>query len=147
MASEGAVSSARDKAGARPGARNKGPLGSARLTHRAEFDAVYRNGRRKSSRQFTIFFAPSGRRESRFGMSVGRALGGAVVRNRIRRRVREVLRLHRREIPSGWDIIVHPRVSVAKAEFAALSEELLGLLRNSVPPDSVPQGTGSGGPA
>jgi ribonuclease P protein component len=100
---------------------------------------VYRNGRRRSSRQFTVFFASNGLGESRFGMSVGRALGGAVVRNRIRRRVREILRLDRREIPSGWDIIVHPRASVATAEFAPLREELLALLRNSVPVPSVPQ--------
>jgi ribonuclease P protein component len=110
-----------------------------RLTRRAEFDAVYRNGRRRSSRQFTVFFAANGLAESRFGMSVGRALGGAVVRNRIRRRVREILRLDRGEIPTGWDIIVHPRASVAKAEFASLGDELLGLVRNSLPPRPVPQ--------
>ena len=122
---------------------------SGRLTRRAEFDAVYRNGRRRSSRQFTVFFAANGLGESRFGMSVGRALGGAVVRNQIRRRVREILRLDRREIPSGWDIIVHPRASVAGGEFAPLREELLALLRNSIPSSSVPQsGAGSpGGPA
>ncbi len=110
-----------------------------RLTRRAAFDTVYRNGRRRSSRQFTVFFAANGLAESRFGMSVGRALGGAVVRNRIRRRVREILRLHRGEIPSGWDIIVHPRASVAKADFASLGDELLGLVRNCLPPSPVPQ--------
>jgi len=100
---------------------------------------VYRNGRRRSSRQFTVFFAANGLAESRFGMSVGRALGGAVVRNQIRRRVREILRLDRGEIPSGWDIVVHPRASVAKAEFASLEDELLGLVRNSLPPAAVSQ--------
>jgi ribonuclease P protein component len=109
-----------------------------RLTRRAEFDAVYRNGRRRSSRQFTVFFASNGLAESRFGMSAGRALGGAVVRNRIRRRVREILRLDREEIPSGWDIIVHPRASVAAADFALLRREFLALLRNSIPASSVP---------
>ena len=69
---------------------------------------------------------------SRFGMSIGRALGGAVVRNRIRRRLREILRQHRQEISSGWDIILHPRGSVATAEFPALTEELLGLLRGAL---------------
>lgn len=118
--------------------RKRGPLGASRLVSRAEFDAVYRTGRRRSSRQFTVFVAPNGLPESRFGMSVGRALGGAVVRNRIRRRVREILRLSRREIPSGWDIVVHPRASVAGAEFALLRGELLELLRNSMPAGSVP---------
>ena len=108
-----------------------------RLTCRTEFDAVYRNGHRRSSRQFTAFFNANGRGESRFGMSVGRALGSAVVRNRIRRRIREILRLDRGEIPSGWDIILHPRASVARAEFATLREELLSLLRNSIAAPSV----------
>jgi ribonuclease P protein component len=110
-----------------------------RLTRGAEFDAVYRNGRRRSSRQFTVFFAANGLEENRFGLSVGRALGNAVIRNRIRRRIREILRLDRREIPSGWDIIVHPRASVATAEFAPLREELVGLLRNSIPAPGVPK--------
>jgi ribonuclease P protein component len=109
---------------------------------RAEFDAVYLTGRRRSSRQFTVFAAPNGLPESRFGMSVGRALGGAVVRNRLRRRVREILRLSRREIPPGWDIIVHPRASVAGAEFALLRDELMELLRNSIPAGSVPSSGG-----
>jgi len=118
--------------------RRRGPLGSARLVRRAEFDAVYRNGRRRTSRQFTVFFAPNGLTETRFGMSVGRTLGGAVVRNRIRRRVREILRLSRREIPAGWDIVVHPRASVASAEFFTLRGELVGLLGNSISGASVP---------
>jgi ribonuclease P protein component len=58
-------------------------------------------------------------------------LGGAVVRNRIRRRIREILRLHRREIPQGWDIVVHPRSSVARAKFAGLEEELVRLIRSA----------------
>lgn len=99
---------------------------------------MYRTGRRRASRQFTVFVAPNGRTESRMGMSVARALGGAVARNRIRRRVREILRLHWREIPSGWDIVVHPRASVAGAEFGVLRAELMGLLGNLPAAPAVP---------
>jgi len=123
---------------------SSGPAASADARHggllrnRAEFDAVYRHGRRRSSRQFIVFVAANGLGESRLGMSVGRALGGAVVRNRIRRRVREILRLGRGEIPTGWDIVVHPRASVRTARFSELREELTTLLRNSLGPGSVP---------
>ena len=103
------------------------------MLHKPEFDRVYRNGRRRTSRQFIVFSAPNGLERSRFGMSIGRALGGAVVRNRIRRRLREILRQHRQEISSGWDIILHPRASVATSEFRALTGELLGLLRGAWP--------------
>jgi len=96
--------------------------------HRAEYDAVYREGRRRTSREFTIFLRPNGLGVSRFGWSIKKALGSAVRRNRIRRRLRETLRLHRQEIAPGWDIVIHPRSSAATAEFLALGAELLGLL-------------------
>jgi ribonuclease P protein component len=99
-----------------------------RLVRRAEYDAVYREGRRRSSREFTLFVRPNGLEVSRFGWSIKKALGNAVRRNRIRRRLREIFRLHRREIAAGWDIVVHPRTTVATAEFAGLAQEMLKLL-------------------
>jgi ribonuclease P protein component len=73
---------------------------------------------------------------SRFGISVKKALGGAVVRNRIRRRIREILRRNRTEIPTGWDIVIHPKGTVARATFAVLEAELVRLLRSL--PSSLP---------
>jgi ribonuclease P protein component len=123
-----------------------------RLLKRVEFEAVYGTGQRRSSPQFSVFFRaqtalPSealGRKPSRegssakapavscsrFGISVKKALGGAVVRNRIRRRIREILRRNRTEIPLGWDIVIHPRTKVAQAAFAPLEAELVRLLRS-----------------
>jgi ribonuclease P protein component len=123
-----------------------------RLLKRVEYEAVYGAGQRRSSPQFSVFFRAhtalpkdaSGReltregssaapiaagRSSRFGISVKKALGGAVVRNRIKRRIREIVRRNRTEIPTGWDIVIHPKSSVAKAAFAPLEAELLRLLR------------------
>src|SRR2546427_519412 len=122
------------------------------LLARADLEPVYGGGPRRSSPQFTLFFrsqqvlaASRARQEfeasranprpgprSRFGISVKKAVGGAVVRNRIRRRIREILRLSQSEIPSGWDIVIHPRSTVARAEFASLQAELLRLLRSVV---------------
>jgi ribonuclease P protein component len=132
-----------------------------RLLRRADYEAVYGAGQRRSSPQFVVFFrarqtsqvellgrAPAGSHAkarasvnenhgpsaiSRFGISVKKALGGAVLRNRIRRRIREILRLNRTEIPSGWDIVIHPRRSVAQAPFAPLEVELVRLLRSISP--------------
>jgi ribonuclease P protein component len=101
----------------------------ARLVRRGEFDAVYRAGKRRSSSHFTLFFRANQLACSRFGFSIKKELGGAVVRNRIRRRVREIVRGHRQEIPAGWDIVIHPKSSVARTEFAALTADLLRLLR------------------
>ena len=115
---------------------------------------MYGAGQRRSSPQFAVFFRSqqalaAGRandgnkaggldRVSRFGISVKKALGGAVVRNRIRRRIREILRRNRTEIPSGWDIVIHPRRSVAQAPFAPLQAELVRLLRSIAPSERKP---------
>jgi len=97
---------------------------------KAEFDAVYRAGKRRSSSHFTVFFRANELPQSRFGFSIKKALGGAVVRNRIRRRLREMVRCHRLEIPAGWDIVIHPKSSKERAEFAALVADLLKLLKS-----------------
>ena len=97
---------------------------------RAEFEAVYRAGVRVSSAQFVVFYRANGEPRTRFGISVKKALGGAVVRNRIRRRIREIIRRNKAEISPGWDIVIHPRRSVARVAFAPLEAELAGLLRN-----------------
>ena len=131
------------------------------MLKRAEYEAVYGAGQRRSSPQFSIFFrarsglanetmekeavregsfpAAPGGVASRFGISVKKALGGAVVRNRIRRRIREILRRNRTEIPTGWDIVIHPKAAVARAEFAPLEAELVRLLR-SLPGPASPAG-------
>lgn len=99
-----------------------------RLVRRAEYEAVYRGGRRRSNQTFVIFVRPNGLARDRFGMSVKKALGNAVLRNRIRRRIREILRLHRDEMPAGWDIVIHPNKSVATLKFARIEAELLSLI-------------------
>jgi ribonuclease P protein component len=102
----------------------------ARLVRKSEFDAVYRAGKRRSSAHFTVFVRSNALPLTRFGFSIKKAVGGAVVRNRIRRRLREMVRHRRQEIPVGWDIVVHPKSSVAKDSFLALTGELLRLLKN-----------------
>jgi ribonuclease P protein component len=101
----------------------------ARLVRKSEFDEVYRAGKRRSSSHFTVFVRASGQPASRFGFSIKKALGGAVVRNRMRRRMREIVRCYRQEIPSGWDIVIHPKSSVASAPFAALTADFLRLVK------------------
>ena len=90
---------------------------------------MYRTGKRRSSSHFTAFFRANELPQSRFGFSIKKTLGGAVVRNRIRRRMREMVRCHRLEIPAGWDIVIHPKSNVASAEFVALTTDLLRVLK------------------
>jgi ribonuclease P protein component len=97
---------------------------------RGEFDAVYRAGKRRSSSHFTVFFRANQLAHCRFGFSIKKELGGALVRNRIRRRTREIVRCRRPEVPAGWDIVIHPKKTVARAAFATLSADLLKVLQS-----------------
>ena len=119
----------RDATHSRASKQNVGGLPrDCRLRRRSEYDAVYREGKRRSNSEFTVFFRSNGLEHSRFGWSIKKAVGTAVLRNRIRRRLREIVRLHHREIHHGWDIVIHPRTSAAKREFSQLTAELLKLL-------------------
>lgn len=102
---------------------------AARLVRSGDFDIVYRTGKRRSSSHFTVFFRHNELPETRFGVSIKKALGNAVVRNRIRRRIREVVRKHRQEIPAGWDMVIHPKGAIERVEFVALAADLLRLIK------------------
>lgn len=60
----------------------------------------------------------------RIGLTVPRALGGAVARNRIKRRIREAFRMHRAEFGPQWDIVVNPRRAALDAAFAEIERGL-----------------------
>jgi ribonuclease P protein component len=94
---------------------------SARILRSAEFRSVYDHGIRITSPMFAAFcLARTGQSSARMGLTVPRALGGAVARNRIKRRFREVFRLHRAEIGPQWDIVINPRRSALSAPFGDL---------------------------
>lgn len=104
-----------------------------------DFDKVYREpARRLRSRHFLVLARPADggarRRDAaptgaaRWGISVKAKLGGAVLRNRIKRRLREILRGC--DLPPAWDIVVQPQsAAVASTDFAALRRELEEMLR------------------
>jgi ribonuclease P protein component len=62
----------------------------------------------------------AGGESARLGLTVPRAIGGAVLRNRIKRRLREAFRMHRAEFGSQWDIVVNPRRAALAAPFSEI---------------------------
>ncbi len=98
----------------------------ARLRKHADFEKVYRNGRRLFSAHMTVFFLPreSGPGSARVGFTVPRAMGTAVERNRMRRRLREAVRLNLGAAGGAVDVVIHPKKSALSAEFAVLGEEI-----------------------
>jgi ribonuclease P protein component len=102
--------------------------GFLKLKNSAEFQSVYKRGARKDSRSFVVFMLANGLDHSRVGLTTPRKLGMAVSRNRIRRRLREILRAAWPLVPSGLDIVVNPRRSACERSFSDLKTELLSLL-------------------
>lgn len=82
-----------------------------KLTHAREFSAVFAARMRKSTGPLAVFVLPSDRPTHRLGLSIGRVVGNAVVRNRLKRMIREAFRLLQHHLPkldetTGYDIIV-----------------------------------------
>jgi ribonuclease P protein component len=106
------------------GARRKFPR-SVRLLRHADFERVYQQGRRHFSPHMTVFYM---RRDSgeglRVGFTVSRALGGAVDRNRMKRRLREAVRLRRPEESPAVDVVINPKRSLLTTDFAGVLKEM-----------------------
>jgi len=106
------------------GARRKFPR-SVRLLRHADFERVYQQGRRHFSPHMTVFYL---RRDSgeglRVGFTVSRVLGGAVDRNRMKRRLREAVRLRRPEENPAVDVVINPKRSLLTADFAGVLKEM-----------------------
>jgi ribonuclease P protein component len=98
-----------------------------RLKNASEFEKVYQMGVKRVSRSFMLFELSNGGEYSRFGLTTSRKLGKAHDRNRIRRRVKEILRASRLDIPQGFDYVVNPRRSALDRDFQLLRSELLAL--------------------
>jgi ribonuclease P protein component len=99
--------------------------GSMRLLRHSDFERVYKKGRRHFAAHMTVFYLLRELGEGlRIGFTVGRVLGGAVERNRIKRRLRESVRLHWPKVVVPVDVVVNPKKSVLKLEFAELGNEI-----------------------
>jgi ribonuclease P protein component len=99
---------------------------SSRLLLHADFERVYKQGKRHFASHMTVFYLGRGEGEGlRIGFTVGRVLGGAVDRNRMKRRLREAVRLHRPERTSAVDVVINPKKSLLKADFADIQKEIV----------------------
>ena len=93
-----------------------------------EFRRIYRKGRSAVSQCLVVYCQKIRRGQSRLGVTVSTKLGHAVVRNRVRRRLREIYRLNREKMPAGYDIIIVARVRAAEAPYRKLERHYLRCL-------------------
>ena len=114
--------------GNRPQLLQKFPK-SLRLLRHADFQAVYRNGRKHFSANLAVFYRDrSDGHGARVGFTVSKALGGAVERNRIRRRMRAAVQRQLGQLSAPLDVVMHPRKAVLNMDFARLESEVAQVL-------------------
>jgi ribonuclease P protein component len=107
------------------------------LSRPQDFAAIQGSGTTKSHPLFSARFLRTDLETTRFGLSTGRRLGGAVIRNRVRRRLREALRVMAPSFQPGWDVLIIARPAIVEADHDAL----VGALRRTLVRGGVFGGT------
>jgi len=102
-----------------------------RLTSAADFKRVRRDARSYAHPLALLLISPNQRSSNRYAILAGRGVGGAVQRNRARRRLREALRACSPALPGGWDLLLIARPGVNRAGWEELREAIGGLLRKA----------------
>ena len=98
---------------------------SLKLNHL--FRRLYQKGRSAANKYLVLYCRKNGSQENRIGLTVSAKLGHAVVRNRVRRRLREIYRLHEIQFQPGWDIVVVARSRAVDAPYKKLEGAYLSL--------------------
>lgn len=102
-----------------------------RLTSATDFRRVRREGRSYAHPLALLLISPNHRTANRFGILAGRGMGGAVERNRAKRRLREALRSCSPPVQGGWDVVLIARQGVNQAAWDELRAAIDGLLRRA----------------
>ena len=101
-----------------------------RLRKRKEFLGVYKRGDKIQSTYFVLYILENGRPHHRLGITVSRKIGRAVVRNRIKRRLREIFRTNKQAVFPHCDLVVNAKRSAARARNQQIQEDILkGIIR------------------
>ena len=118
-----------------------------RLKRPSEFQRVFRDGEKLVAPAFVLYVLPGSEPTSRLGMAVSRRVGGAVVRNRVKRLIREVFRLHKAQLPVSCDVVFVARRQVTGASLGEYTRQYVALLRRRWPGGGAGQSNGTTGSA
>ena len=91
------------------------------------FRRAYSRGKTAADSRLALYLRRNGQKSNRLGLTVSTKVGGAVVRNRVRRRLREIYRLNEERLGGGWDVVVVARVRAAESGYRQLEKSFLKL--------------------
>ena len=91
------------------------------------FRRAYNRGKTAADSRLALYVRRNGRKTNRLGLTVSTKLGCAVVRNRVRRRLREIYRLNEGSLSAGFDVVVVARVRAASSDYHQLEKSFLRL--------------------
>ena len=100
-----------------------------RVVRSADFRSTYSKGRKLDAGMFVLFGRPNELGYHRLGLTVSRKVGGATVRNRVKRLFREIFRKSCTDIPSHFDLVVNAKRECATADYADLRDNFLAAAR------------------
>ena len=98
---------------------------SCTLKKNSDFRRLYARGKSSANRYLAVYCRRNGGTVNRMGYTVSSKLGGAVVRNRVRRRLREIARLNAPRLKTGWDLVVVARARAVGAPYSELDRAYL----------------------
>ncbi|MBI3934617.1 MAG: ribonuclease P protein component [Acidobacteria bacterium] len=103
---------------------------SAHLLRSADFRKVYAEGRRRNLDWLVAFSLATANQTSRIGFTVPAAFGPAVLRNRVKRRLREAVRKNWAELGPGWDLVMNPRRAALELDAARMEAAIRKLFQS-----------------
>jgi ribonuclease P protein component len=100
-----------------------------RLVASSDFRRIQGDGRRVRSADLVVLYLPAQAAQARVGLTVSRKVGGSVVRNRVKRRLREAVRRQRHQLDERFDVVIIARPSAAQVSAAALAQQVEATFR------------------
>lgn len=103
-----------------------------RLAKREDFNKIYRYGKSMANHQFVLYYLPQPKLENfRLGISVSKKVGNAVVRNRLRRMVKEIIRLKKESVTPHYDYILLARKPAVDMDYAEMEKSIWHVIRKA----------------
>ena len=101
---------------------------SESLKKNKDFQYIYRKGKSYANKYLVMYVLENGTGQNRLGISVSKKVGNSIVRHRVTRVIREVMRLHWKEIKSGYDIVIVARPSAKESDYGKFESAIFHLL-------------------